>query len=62
MMMQAGREKPLYKTSLDCVRTIWAHEGYRGFYRGLSVNLVRGVGGSALLVLYDEIRLVLGNL
>lgn len=58
MMMEAGRPKPLYKSSLDCARRVLMDEGHRGFYRGLSANLARGIGTSALLVLYDEIRVV----
>lgn len=56
MMMEAGRPKPMYRSSLDCARRMWVDEGYRGFYRGLSANVARGIGTSALLVLYDEIR------
>lgn len=61
-MMEAGRPTRMYNSSLHCVRTVWASEGYRGFYRGLSANLARGVGTSALLVLYDEIRGVLDRM
>lgn len=62
MMMEAGRPERMYKNSFHCVRTVLATEGYRGFYRGLSANMVRGVGTSALLVLYDEIRVVFEKL
>lgn len=62
MMMEAGRSERMYKNSLDCVRSVIATEGYRGFYRGLLANMIRGIGTSALLVLYDEIRLVLDRL
>lgn len=56
MMMEAGREKRMYKSSFHCAKTMVVKEGYRGFYRGLSANLIRGMGTSILLVLYDEIR------
>ncbi|CAM9537508.1 unnamed protein product [Chrysoparadoxa australica] len=59
MMMQAGRKEVMYKNSLHCVRRILAEEGYRGFYRGLSANLLRSVGGSLSLVLFDEIQGIL---
>lgn len=55
-MMEAGRSERVYTNSLHCAQTILAKEGWRGFFRGLSANLLRGVGTSALLVLYDEIR------
>lgn len=61
MMMEAGRSKPLYRSSLDCARLVWKTEGYRGFYRGLLPNMARGIGTSALLVLYDEIRVALNT-
>ncbi|CAM9998633.1 unnamed protein product [Ectocarpus sp. 6 AP-2014] len=56
MMMETGRKERMYKSSFHCFRTMVATEGYRGFYRGLSANLIRGMGTSILLVLYDEIR------
>lgn len=56
MMMEAGRPERMYRSSWHCFRAVLATEGYRGFYRGLSANMVRGVGTSVLLVLYDEIR------
>ncbi|CAM9865797.1 unnamed protein product [Phaeothamnion confervicola] len=57
MMMQAGRGPDAqYKGSWHCAVSVWRGEGVRGFYRGLSANLVRGGGGALLLVLYDEIR------
>lgn len=62
MMMEAGRPERMYKSSFHCVRTVMTTEGYKGFYRGLSANLLRGVGTSVLLVLYDEIRQVLDNI
>lgn len=59
MMMETGRKERMYKSSFHCFRTMVATEGYRGFYRGLSANLIRGMGTSILLVLYDEIRAVM---
>lgn len=59
MMMEAGREQRLYKSSFHCFKTMVMTEGYRGFYRGLSANLIRGMGTSILLVMYDEVRALL---
>lgn len=56
MMMEAGRGERMYTSSFHCFKTMVINEGYRGFYRGLSANLIRGMGTSVLLVLYDEIR------
>lgn len=38
----------------EVVKVILRKEGLRGFYAGLSVNIVRGISGALLLVLYDE--------
>lgn len=38
-----------------CIR-LYKHEGIRGFYSGLSVNMIRGLSGALLLVGYDEAK------
>ena len=46
-----------YKNALDCLVRILREEGVRrGLFAGLSVNIVRGLGGSLLLVGYDELK------
>lgn len=45
-----------YKGFIDGFTRILREEGYRGLFAGLSVNLVRGMGGSILLVGYDIIK------
>jgi len=55
MMMQAGRKDVLYRNTLHCVTKIFHEEGLRGFYKGISANLLRGFGGATLLVVYDEL-------
>ena len=42
-----------------CIKEIFQKEGLVGFYSGLSVNLVRGIGGALLLVGYDEMKIML---
>ena len=39
--------------------SILREEGVRGLYHGLSVNLIRGIGGAILLVGYDEAKALL---
>lgn len=58
LMMQAGKpqEERLYHGSLHCFREIWAKEGLRGFYLGLTPNLVRSIGGALMLVAYDVLK------
>ncbi|KAH6792378.1 Mitochondrial substrate carrier family protein [Perilla frutescens var. hirtella] len=56
MMMQSGLEKPMYRTTFDCWRTIYKVEGFASFYRGAMSNIFRSAGAAAVLVLYDEIK------
>ncbi|KAG6420361.1 hypothetical protein SASPL_116886 [Salvia splendens] len=56
MMMQSGTERPMYRTTLDCWRTIYKVEGFTSFYRGAMSNIFRSTGAAAVLVLYDEIK------
>ena len=58
LMMQAGvnLSERKYAGSLDCLRKVAVEEGIRGFYLGLTPNLVRSLGGALLLVAYDSIR------
>ena len=58
LMMQAGKPKEarLYRGSLDCFKQVWLKEGLRGFFLGLSANIVRSVGGALMLVSYDTIK------
>jgi solute carrier family 25 (adenine nucleotide translocator) protein 4/5/6/31 len=43
-----------YNSGFHCLKMIIKDEGIKGLFRGLSVNLFRGVSGSILLVGYDE--------
>ncbi|KAK1408646.1 hypothetical protein QVD17_40608 [Tagetes erecta] len=56
MMMQSGLERPMYKNTLDCWKTIYKTEGLRSFYRGALSNMFRSTGAAAILVLYDEVK------
>lgn len=46
-----------YNGVVDAVLTISREEGYRGFYRGLSTNLLRTIPASALTLLTYELIL-----
>nr|QKK35442.1 mitochondrial Flx1 [Starmerella bombicola] len=39
---------------VDAVKTVWAQDGWRGFYKGLSVNLARVVPAMAVTLLTYE--------
>ncbi|PFH37657.1 ADP/ATP translocase [Besnoitia besnoiti] len=56
MMMQALRSDTLYKNTWDCTRRIATEEGITAYYKGCASNIVRGVGGAIVLVLYDEMK------
>lgn len=56
MMMQAGLEKQMYASILDCWKRLYETEGIRSFYRGAFTNMCRGAGAALILVLYDEIK------
>ena len=43
-------------TDIDCVKTMKATEGFSAFYKGGLSNILRGVGGALVLVLYDVIK------
>ncbi|KAF8817792.1 putative ADP/ATP carrier protein, partial [Cardiosporidium cionae] len=56
LMMQAGRPDILYSSTLDCSKKIIENEGVRAFYKGCFSNMMRGIGGAIVLVLYDEMK------
>ncbi|EPR56970.1 ADP/ATP translocase [Toxoplasma gondii ME49] len=56
MMMQALRSDTLYRNTWDCAGRIAREEGVAAYYKGCASNIVRGVGGAIVLVLYDEMK------
>jgi len=62
MMMQSGRGKGdiMYKNTLDCWAKIFRQEGGGAFFKGAFSNVLRGTGGAFVLVLYDEIKALMG--
>ena len=61
MMMQSGRKgkdgqkEILYNGTIDCFRKIAAQEGTKAFFKGAGSNVLRGMGGSLVLVMYDKV-------
>ncbi|KAH8102287.1 mitochondrial FAD carrier protein [Cristinia sonorae] len=50
----------LYPTIPTCIRLTFAHEGLRGFYRGLGTNLVRVLPGTCVtFVVYENLAWLL---
>ncbi|GLH07893.1 ADP,ATP carrier protein 1 [Gryllus bimaculatus] len=62
MMMQSGRAKAdiMYKNTLDCWAKIAKQEGGGAFFKGAFSNVLRGTGGALVLVLYDELKALIG--
>lgn len=61
MMMQSGESvrNRLYNGSIDCTKKIYQNEGgIPPFFKGCFSNIIRGLGGAFVLVLYDEMKLL----
>ena len=62
--LQMQSEKPesewLYKGTVDCAKQILRDEGVGAMFKGAGANALRTVGSALVLVLYDEIKKVLG--
>jgi len=43
----------MYKGTVDCFVKIAQKEGFKGFFKGAWSNVIRGAGGSLVLVFYD---------
>uniref|UniRef100_A0AAZ1XB56 ADP/ATP translocase n=1 Tax=Oreochromis aureus TaxID=47969 RepID=A0AAZ1XB56_OREAU len=61
MMMQSGRKgtEIMYTGTIDCWRKIARDEGGKAFFKGAWSNVLRGMGGAFVLVLYDELKKVI---
>lgn len=46
----------MYKGTIDCWSKILKDEGPKAFFKGAWSNVLRGMGGAFVLVLYDEIK------
>jgi solute carrier family 25 (adenine nucleotide translocator) protein 4/5/6/31 len=58
LMMQSGRKDVMYTGTFDCIRKIYHKEGGRAFFKGALSNVLRGMGASLVLVLYDEFQVM----
>jgi len=58
LMMQSGRKDVMYTGTLDCFRKIYRNEGGKAFFKGALSNILRGMGASLVLVLYDEFQVM----
>lgn len=62
MMMQSGVKAGdrIYKNTAHCWLVIAKTEGPFAFFKGAFSNILRGTGGALVLVMYDEIKKVMG--
>jgi len=62
--LQMQSEKPkdqwLYKGTMDCFVKVWRDEGATAMFKGAGANALRTVGSALVLVLYGEIKTLLG--
>jgi solute carrier family 25 (adenine nucleotide translocator) protein 4/5/6/31 len=56
LMMQSGRKDVLYTGTMDCIAKIYKNEGGKAFFKGALSNILRGMGASLVLVMYDEMQ------
>ena len=62
LMLQSSRKEVMYNGAFDCVSKIYQKDGLSGFWRGNLSNMMRSVGSSLCLVLYDEFKAHRGKL
>jgi solute carrier family 25 (adenine nucleotide translocator) protein 4/5/6/31 len=55
LMMTSGNKK-LYNGTIDAFVKIYQQEGGGAFFKGAFSNILRGVGGAMVLVMYDELK------
>jgi len=56
LMMQSGRKDVMYTGTMDCIAKIYKNEGPKAFFKGALSNILRGMGASLVLVMYDEMQ------
>lgn len=49
----------MYSGTIDCWKKIARDEGGKAFFKGAWSNVLRGMGGAFVLVLYDEFKKVI---
>eukprot|EP00299_Pterocystis_sp_00344_P002340 c12652_g1_i1.p1 GENE.c12652_g1_i1~~c12652_g1_i1.p1 ORF type:complete len:309 (+),score=69.69 c12652_g1_i1:46-972(+) len=60
MQSNKPREQWLYSGTMDCARKVLAKEGGTAFFKGAGANALRTVGSALVLILYDEIKTIMG--
>jgi len=60
MQSEKPKEQWVYKGTMDCFGKVVKEEGVTALFKGAGANALRTVGSALVLVLYDQLRLVLG--
>jgi len=60
MQSEKPKEEWLYKGTADCFNKIIKNEGTAALFKGAGANALRTVGSALVLVLYGEIKTLLG--
>jgi len=60
MQSELPKEKWIYKGTMDCFRKVAANEGMNALFKGAGANALRTVGSAMVLVLYDQLKLIVG--
>lgn len=56
MMIQGKGDDRKYKNTADCAKKIYQNEGPKAFFKGCGSNILRGLGGACVLVIYDNVN------
>lgn len=61
LMMTSGSKEKLYSGTIDAFVKISKNEGMGAFFKGAFSNVLRGIGGAVVLVMYDELTELLAK-
>lgn len=61
MQSEKPKEEWTYKGTVDCFGKIMKNEGFTAFFKGAGANALRTVGSALVLVLYGEVKNLMGN-
>lgn len=50
-----GANQPKYKSNIDIANKIWHLEGMKGFYKGITASLIKGMPSKALYFFFMNI-------
>lgn len=53
LFMQACKQSKEYSGAIDCFVKVYKQQGLNGLWKGSYSNILRGVGSSLCLILYD---------